>query len=401
MRNHSSTVYLDSSDYSRLSDPKRPPAMEQLRIRLLEQAAQGKANFAFSGIHISEMAPIAAGFTSAAAARTDLLVQFCKRNTMISFDRLIELEFAKLSNRDEEIITAMTADGTWFPDIGQVVTPVQSIVNFAKIFDEKALEMGLNRHARRMLKQKTTKQGQLRSGFLSSVGDLDLSSILESYPMRKEDSEVLMRYTIGKATEHQANEAFLESLRDPSWMMRWFYEHHDRLGVIGDWVRRPASDMVEVTVKLAEQAKLAMDYKDVTGLDVTGGMLSSSGWKSAQDNFLLNIANRILANKHPLATPCADADSIDRYCPGMAMCIRVTHSSMRNSIGDDARKPSKSDFVDAVHAMYAPYVDFFHSDRYMSPIIQKHSERYGTIVVPKLEDLPEQIDKRFTIKSSQ
>jgi hypothetical protein len=37
----------------------------------------------------------------------------------------------------------------------------------------------------------------------------------------------------------------------------------------------------------------------------------------------------------------------------------VMHSSLRNAIGNHARSPEPNDFVDAVHAMYAPYVDLF------------------------------------------
>lgn len=37
--------------------------------------------------------------------------------------------------------------------------------------------------------------------------------------------------------------------------------------------------------------------------------------------------------------------------------------------------------------MYAPYVSFFRTDRYMAPIVQAQVERFGTIVVGRLTEL--------------
>jgi hypothetical protein len=50
-----------------------------------------------------------------------------------------------------------------------------------------------------------------------------------------------------------------------------------------------------------------------------------------------------------------------------------------------------SDFADALHAFYAPYVSIFRADNYMAPHIAKHVKQYGTRVVPKLRDLPGEI----------
>jgi hypothetical protein len=97
------------------------------------------------------MAPLEARHTRFAAELTDLLIALCKRNCLISFDRLVTAEAERLTRRALKPVSAITDDGTWFPDVGQIVTPVQAL-DAVKALDHKANELGLNRKQRRLLK---------------------------------------------------------------------------------------------------------------------------------------------------------------------------------------------------------------------------------------------------------
>ncbi|MDR7098605.1 hypothetical protein J2X04_000952 [Lysobacter niabensis] len=384
-------VYLDSSDFSHLSDPRAPAILQQTRDRLLELAQHPRVKFVFSGAHLSEMAPLEARYADAAARRTDLLVSLCKRRCLISFDRLMSAEIQTLINRSSEPVDAISGDGNWFPDIGQIVTPAQAI-DAVKALDDKANELGLSRKERRALQSRTTRRGKFRSAALDALGNGNMDEILKVYPMRREDAEVIMQYVVGKVSARRADQAFLESLRDPRWMMRWFREHHDRLGVVGDWVRGPARKLTTQMVSVAGAAARALQHERVTGKNPLGDQLTTLGWQRSQDELLLTVINRVALAVSTGASKFTDAGTVDNYCPGIAMCIRVTHSSLRNSIGNTAREPKPNDFVDAIHSMYAPYVDVFRGDRYMSPIVSLHASKYGTKVVAKLEEAPAAIE---------
>jgi hypothetical protein len=92
---------LDSSEYSVLSDPCRnTPYIAQTREALRRFATESRVQFAFSGVHLSEMAPLQSHFSSAAVARTDLLVELCGRRAFVSFDRLLKLELSSLLSLD-------------------------------------------------------------------------------------------------------------------------------------------------------------------------------------------------------------------------------------------------------------------------------------------------------------
>ncbi len=369
------TVYLDSSDYSRISDPRRSAEMSALREKLKELASRPSVSFVFSSAHLSEMAPLESRYADAASARADVLVELCGRNALIALPTLMEEENDRLRREDNAPVTAINSDGTWFPDVGMLLTPVQWVDNLKTHLTDQVTAMGLNRKLRRHVRGKILKRGGVRSGALACV-QLDLDELVAHYPMRKQDAAVLAQYALGRASAAEANSAFLESLRDPSWMMRWFQDHHDTLGPIGALVRKPAGKMFD----RLHEAQALMKNSPVEPLLISRLL----------DNVLRDIAFRALGDDATI--PFDVVARVDRFCPGLATMVRVMTSSLRNSFGANPRSTKASDFVDAMHAMYAPYVNIFRTDRYMAPIVQAQVERFGTVVLGRLEELPGAIE---------
>ena len=383
-------VYLDSSDYSALSEPKRSPKTEDIRLQLVELAASPRVIFAFSGIHISEMAPLEPKYTDAAAVRTDLMVQLCDRNTFLSHDRLFKIEISRLHAQNGTPADALTTDATWFPDVGGILTPVQ-VIDATAAIEEKGVELGLNRAQRRLIKSKASRHGKFRSQFVEGMGGFDLTEILDRYPMRPKDAHVIADYVVGKADAKQADAAFLESLRDPRWMMRWFHEHHDRLGPVGDWARAPAIKMVSAFSEMVDAGNRLLRLGKETGIETGLDFLGTARWQSQSEEMVRSVVNRLLQSEHPGTPPCDDIADINRHCPGISSLVGVAHASLKNSFGPNARKLARSDFVDAMHAMYVPYTNIFRADRYMAPIVKKFANRHGTIVAETLDKVPSAI----------
>lgn len=397
------TVYLDSNDYSTLSDPRRKTdALDKVRLELLRLAESGHVRFAFSGAHLSEMAPLDAKYARAATARADLLVELCGRNAFISFDRLIALELGRLANPDLPPMQALSSDATWFPDLKDIVSPVQW-ADVACEIDQTIKERGLNRQQRRAFKRQLFKANQptvkMREWLAHQDSPPDFSEILRLYPMRPQDAQVISRYILGKATAKDAEDAFLESLRDPRWMMRWFAAHHDKLTPVTEWLRGPSRDMTARMREVAGHAQELRRYEVILGLAFRVDMLTQRGWRAAQGELLVNVAARLLQHFHPGTTVTVDAERVDTYCPGLSTAIRSLHSSLWDSVGSDPRTPQESDFVDAVHSMYAPYVNVFRADRYMAPHVRKQVAHRGVHMASRLEDLPAQIHGLIQLRS--
>ncbi|ADV27460.1 hypothetical protein Psesu_1615 [Pseudoxanthomonas suwonensis 11-1] len=372
------TVYLDSADYSLLSEERLDGTQEKLRDALFEFSRRPNLIFAYSGVHISEMAPLRATYTSSASARVGVLSALCKRNALMSTDQLVESEIRALSARSEVRLDIFRPDGSWFPDVGGIAKPSMGLSLMREI-KGTIDSLAPNRKARRAARSNVWRGDSLRRKLADKLSTADLDNFLAIYPMRPADALTLNRYVFGLATPEDADNAFFSSLRDPEWMMRWFANHHDELNPIVQWVRRPAEKLLETMEGAIGELKR---YR-IAGVSQVDELLSIGGWKLAQDELLIKVANRIGAGLG-LSQLTTSAEDIDKFCPGLSASVRTAHTSVRNSLLDGSRKLKKSDFVDALHCMYSPYIDVFRADKYTASIVRPLLKNHRTHVCSSL-----------------
>lgn len=363
---------------------------DPIRKRLVDLSLRPEVWFLFSGAHLSEMAPTGAMYANAASRRADVLVELCGRKALIPYHSILDLE-AEILHEDRAALTTgdiVRHDGSWFPAVDQFFTPRKWADELKNALDREVQERGLNRKMRRMMKGKLMKGEAPRMSSLANLDPISTVEICKKYPMRDKDARIISLYSVGRASAKQADQAFLESLRDPSWMMRWFHDNFDDLGGLGNLVRGPARSThlkAEVVIaKFAEAEQLAKS----TGVD----LLSGSHWKVAKETLTADFANTLIQGAYPGAVKIESTPQVFDVARGVSTFVCSLLSSMRNSVGKTKRSFEPNDVVDATHAIYAPYVDFFRADRYMAPIVQEHVRRYGTVVVNKLEDLPDLIE---------
>jgi hypothetical protein len=214
-----------------------------------------------------------------------------------------------------------------------------------------------------------------------------LEEILAVYPMRPQDARTIGRYLVGDAPVEQANDAFLNSLRDPRWMMQWFRKHHAQMTTFTDWVRGPAKTMASSLQRMADHAALVRRVDKMLDRKTADELFSSKQWASWQDELLVSVSSRLADSILGMPSAPLTAASIDLSCPGLSTGIRSLHSAWWTATAAKPRSPKLSDFPDALHAMYAPYVDVFRADSFMAPYIRRYTARYDTKVVPKLSEL--------------
>lgn len=396
-------VYLDSSDYSSLSDPRQQTdARQDIRSRLLKFASEGSVQYVFSGANLSEMAPLAGKHPTAASLRADLLVELCGRNAFVSFDKVIKAELAKALERDAQPPDPISRSADWFPELDDFMSPLEW-ADLAKAVDGEVTKRGLNREQRRKLKRQLFKSDRpspaMRQWLQGQSGASDYADILRLYPMRPADAQVLGQYVLGVASKEEAERAFLESLRDPRWMMRWFAAHSDKMTPVTEWLRGPARTMLKSMRELADGAKRLRQLEADLGPSYRPELLTRHGWKSAQDELLQNIANRLLGHFHGAENLPIGGNDIDTFCPGLSTMVRSLHSSLWDAIAATPRESLESDFVDAVHSIYAPYVDIFRADRYMAPHIRREATKHQSLVVSRLAELPEAIHAQLLVRA--
>lgn len=336
----------------------------------------------FSGAHISEMSPLGPQYATSAVKRTGLMVELCGRNTLVSFDKLMTAELSRLVTRNSQPADVLDKNGEWFPEMGSLINPIDDFDVAVKLRQEMENHV-LNRKARRMVKATTTdKRGRLRGDVEKRFGQADYSELIDKIPMRSHDFRVIKNYVLGRASREDANKAFLESLRDPNYMVQWFIHNHQKLGPVVEWVRRPARQLMascELTInKLQEQLTILPDLERASAIKG----LSGESWQKFKQQGVIDIINRLLAQMFPGAPVCDNTKDVEDYCPGIYVCINTFYNSLQNSLLEHSRVIKASDFVDIIHTLYIPYVSFFRADRYMCGVIQPLiPKRYATKVV--------------------
>lgn len=397
------TCYLDSQDYSTLTDPKALTA-DRIRVRkaLAKFAREGTVQFVFSAAAVSEGVAVSPDAVHLAERKAELLSDLCGTNALVSFDRLLYMEIAALAEQRDPPRDMLDPYGNWFPEIPFEETTDTPWQRVRQLAEDELNSMGLSRQQRRAEVRKLIKNGKPRGVFKSQLEKQNPKTfsmeIIKQFPMKPEYAEMMARYSLGRADEKEFTEALLGCLRDPHWMMKWFTTNHAISSPIADIVRRPGRELGELLRKLTDASICWASTLIESGIDCdpTGrrGEISRR-WMEMQDGQLVGLVQSA-ANAKNLILESITSTDIDRHCPGISATVRTLYSSVWDNVaGARKEEPSDSQPVDALHAMYAPYVRVFRADRFMAPHVQKQVNRHGTIVVPRLAHLVEILEKEI------
>jgi hypothetical protein len=389
------TCYLDSQDYSVLTDPKLAgPEKTRICSALVDLATSGKVKFVFSAAVVSESVAISADSSHLAELKANLLSLLCGTNALISIEKLLHAEVQSLASRSSAAIDAFDPDGHWFPEfpLDEDEHPIEML---RRRIENEFASSGMSRQESRAAARKLIKNGKPRGGFKDSLTQPTSSSILaadlmDKYPMHPRYAETMARYAVGGATHKDFHDALIASLADPKWMMKWFATTHALAHPISEMVRKPGRELGELF--RAWVANLIRWADSIAHLDEEAKPLEKGGeiantFLAMQDSQLVQLVT-LVAKK--VGTPLGPitAKDVDIYCPGLSTCIRSLYMSAWQNVAGGRRDPvSDSQPVDAIHGFYAPYVDVFRADKYMANHIEKQASRYGTKVVPKLTQL--------------
>lgn len=393
------TVYLDSQDYSVLSAESLNPDLEQIKTSLLQMAASGEVRFVFSSVVVCEAAPTSVQAVNYAIKRGALVAQLCQGNALVDPARLFEAEVRALSAGNLAPREAIVGAQDWFPPIDfDDPTPLSEAV--LERLKADPVYQAMTRPQRREAERKLFKGGALRSevqrAIEGAVGQGYIDAILAKLPLERSQAEVFGRYALCQATKEEAAEAMRASIRDPGWLMRWFTENPDLAVPIADMVRQPGRTLgaaMRSQVEWASNLKITEGFcGDGTSMWEQMPFSKKAEWEDNVNRLVLGVVERVRAHLNiQLDRPVTQQD-VARSCPGLDAVARTMQSSIWDNLGGSRKElPSDSQFPDAMHAMYAPYVDIFRADSYMASHIRNQVKRHGTQVVAKLRDLPDAI----------
>jgi hypothetical protein len=390
------TVYLDSQDYSALSEPQLRPDLEHVKNALLSMSALGEVRFVFSAVVVSEAAPTGSHAVDYAMRRGDILAQLCGRNALICPTDLVQSEVRALAKHQTLPRAHVDQTEDWFPRV-EFEDPTSLVDAVRELFNADPAVGAMTRPQRREAERKLFKSGRLRPGVSNAIhagaAESYVQALLGKLPMDPAQADVFRRYALGQAGRDEATEAMRVSLRDPNRLMRWFVANPEMAAPLADMVREPGRTLgsaMRSLVALAAQLK-ASDSEVLSNeiLPSIAPLTDKVAWENWVSGHVESAVRGIALKGGVRLEGAIPANELALYCPGIDATVRCMLSSVWDNVGGARRQlPSDSQFPDAMHAMYAPYIDVFRADSYMAPHIRMQVERHGTQVVAKLRDLP-------------
>ena len=369
-------VYLDNQDYSVLANPKRhiaEPELPSLLAELRTLRETGSVKFVFSDVGVAEALPIRLEDVDLSMNQVRLLQELCGDHALITYGRLVREELLQVHQLDATPIQVLGGKYGWLPP------------GLERLWEQSANEKTLKARALELLAGEGLDQKSMRERL--PIAEKRLRQHLLTQRKARIDrgefhvlpkfQDVLLRAAVGEATAAEKKAAFLESWTD----LEWLVSKHCQQPEVVNWFR----DSVRSQNISGGQA-LRRFANTMVGRDIPASW-RDGGMDSIRDEYLteLVVAASTVFDLPEKRFPIED---IRRYCPGLSAQAGVYFSFAWAHIASRAKKEiSDSAAADAMHSVYAPYVDVFRTDKAMAPHVQRSLADAGTQVVRLRKDL--------------
>lgn len=400
-------VYLDSSDYSVMSDDQNPEAQE-LRSFLKSQVDLGIIDVRFSQLHVLEGAHVDARAKPMAVRRAELMNEMSGKNCLLWWRGLLEEETTRLAQDrtlqwDEY---ALREDGHWFPPLTGIADQLSDV--FRNSLKEVIDESGLPRAQRRGTMRTLWRKGRLTKRALDMMRPHRQQmndELRDKYPFPENfyENDLLFRHAAGEIPAQDIIDALEDAFGDLPFFVGWVYDRHDPKKTMTEWLR--AGKLGDAITELRTKVSKAVELSERVGRnekDVNAALRNArSKLNEYRARFLRIIFEDIGAqlNEQGIDRNIWDARVIGseiRSIPSLDAVLEVLiEYFVRNAMsGNQQRKLRISDYGDVLHMGFMPYVDIFRCDSYFADLARQIAARYDTVLVGSLTDLPEAISAK-------
>lgn len=394
-------VYLDSSDYSDLSesmlDSKHPNA--RIFQKLCWYVDQGIIEIRFSAVHVIEIAHLDESSRNWALHRARCIQRLTGGKCFRFWSEIPVIECFNLMTNRPIYEDVYVNNGSWHPDFSDVAYAFRrlTIDEFKKV----VIDGSLNRKQR-----KANERIYIRNGHLSAEGIRALQvnrkelldEVSRQFPLSEKfyKDDLMLKYAAGKVSAEEIIEEISIVFRDIEKFIGWTYDTRDSERKIVSWLRSHGKEMASSIE--AQRAKINDAYAE--------GMITSEQKKT----ILLSIermipdlrSNRLdevkvsIKDLYPTFR-CTGSQWSDVQgsefgsIPSMDSYIMVYFEHFRRNLKMN-RKLKGSDAADLFHLAHLPYCDLFRADSDTAETVKKMAAAYNTRVVSKLRNLPDQIE---------
>ena len=411
-------VYLDSSDYSVLSDPKAEnKKIEETKIKLFSFIDRGDIEIRFSNIHVFEMAHTGIEHRELALKRFEVLEELCQNKTLLCIQDMENLEIATLA-KDQTISLDVQLiannNGRWFPDI-EFEDPKQFVFDG---LSNQFKKMKIHRKKRIELLKHLFRRGNLTDVGYSMVSKNrePLNQALSlNYPLTERfwKDDFLLQYLKGSITKAHFMKELQNGFFDPKNLVGWYIDR-DKKGLgIPQCFRDISTNNIDKISDIQQKYKKLYDLgikaqkspKEIQQKIKVLKMKTIKDQEKFRKNYLNMIWNRRQQNllkfgvsknrwiSKVKSSTMGQTPSIDFFIQSLLNYGMNSASNPQNS-----RKLLNSDNGDLMHGRYIPYVDIFRADRNMGHLFAPLARPYNTRIVTSFFDLPTTINEMLCIE---
>lgn len=376
-------IYLDSSDFSILSNVQKHPAeYKEVLEYLTRKRNDGVITMHFSEAHVIEAAPTSPDAIPAAMERFQIIKELCGKNCLIHPIDLWDIELSHQNLDPNNRKKVVRNDGNWMPklfDLSEMIPDVEKLL----VDDLKNLGRAKRRIYLKNGKPTALAYADRSSSYLGGAEELS-----RQLPLDIGALNVVGKYFIGKATRAQALNALQECFADLEKFGRWYTKNWSVASELSQHLRSSGNDFKNKLLEARDKLDNLMKE----------GMASGSSPEKLQGLFKqtfiesLPVNSNRTINKNNKASD--EIDDLWKTEPGMTCTLTLAmHVARRSVLGGSPRAPSHSDFPDCYHAVYLPYVDIYRPDSFMESVLKECKMPFSTVIVEKLLKLPSAIDK--------
>lgn len=372
-----------------LNPAKRTSEIIELESQLLNWQMQGFIELRFSHVHLLEAAATHHKYAEAASRRFSLIKNLYKLKCFISPIKILENEARILSatNDLENKIMIFNNEGDWFPDFvnNDVTDDLEANVH-------EALNMIQNRAERRKKqKEYLDKKGKLKiesRKMLFESKDLRIS-MASKFPISSEAIEASLKSYYTTGSPQVFLESIQQSLTDLDKLGHWYERHWGVISPISSCLREIGMDLLKSADLNIKVLRKSIKENKILARDNTNFLnFANESLNNLIRDMPINFARKLAVS---LGLNAVKAPNWILTPSLFTMTTLAGHIFKTNTLTE--RNAKVSDFGDIYHLTYLPYVDIFRADTFISPVINAARLPFKTIVVSKLIELPDAIEK--------
>ncbi|WP_415755533.1 hypothetical protein [Pseudomonas leptonychotis] len=366
------SIYLDSSDFSYLSNPVGDQEKKlAIKNKIKGWVDAGKVEIRYSMTHIMEALPTQERAMNLARQRLSCIQELCGKKVLLDQITVISDELSPQKKQ-----SVLNDDGCWFP--------LLAFLDGSFDQDEKAAT--LNRKERRLL------AAELRK----SKGDLDLAreqeKLIEKFPVTRSGASKILRNPNNSVV---LQNVMIESLSDLPNLFSWHEEHWQMQTEFSNILRESGIGIRDIFIDAARKLKDYYQEQQVLGEpDKVVDQKTKSFLENLKSDALRDLVESLSDERAPPLEPVAIGKETT---PMLLILSSLMMHHVQSSVipRQRLRVPKSSDFGDVMHALYLPYVDFFRADAATAHAIISQRFGFDAQIVTSLDELIHEVSIRL------